>query len=258
MLKKIFCMKGLFPLTALGLSLVVLLPVSCKKQTPSADSGVPDWENPAVFQRNREAPHSTLISFSDIESARKGDPAASVHRKLLNGNWKFHWVDKPADAPPDFFKPKYDDSTWTSFPVPAIWEINGYGVPIYTDEAYPFPADPPRVPHDINPVGSYRHSFDVPAHWAGRQIYLEFGGVKSAMTLWINGKDVGYSQGSKTPAEFNVTKFVKPGTNLLAVQIIRWSDGAYLEGQDYWKISGIERDVVLSSRPPARSSTSRP
>ncbi|MCJ7681465.1 MAG: DUF4981 domain-containing protein, partial [Candidatus Aminicenantes bacterium] len=252
MLRKISCLKYFIPLFFLGLFLFVLLPVSCKKSAPSSDSGVADWENPEVFQRNREAPHSTLISFSDIESARKGDPKASVHRTLLNGGWKFHWVDKPADKPLDFFKPKYDDSAWKLFPVPANWEINGFGVPIYTDEAYPFPADPPRVPHENNPVGSYRHTFDIPAHWAGRRIYIEFGGAKSAMTLWINGKEVGYSQGSKTPAEFDITKYVKSGKNLLAVQIIRWSDGAYLEGQDYWKISGIERDVVLSARPPIR------
>ena len=167
----------------------------------------------------------------------------------LNGPWKFHWVSDPADRPPDFFRADFDDGSWDEIPVPSNWELLGYGIPIYTNIPYPFPPDPPRVPDHWNPVGSYRRSFTVPDDWAGMQVFAHFGSVKSAMYVWMNGQAIGYSQGSKTPAEFNITRFLKPGANTLAVQVYRFSDGAYLEGQDYWKISGIERDVFLVAVP---------
>jgi beta-galactosidase len=175
------------------------------------------------------------------------DPERSPYYKSLNGTWKFHWVRKPDDRPVRFYEDDYDVSDWDDTPVPSNWELQGYGVPIYTDVAYPFPANPPYIPHDYNPVGSYRRTFTIPRAWSGRQIFLHFGGVKSAMYVWVNGRKVGYSQGSKTPAEFNITSYVRDGENSLALEVYRWSDGAYLEGQDYWKISGIERDVFLYS-----------
>jgi beta-galactosidase len=159
-------------------------------------------------------------------------------------------VRTPAERPARFYRPSYDVSGWDEIDVPGNWEVLGYGIPLYTDVAYPFPPDPPRIPHDWNPVGSYRTTFTVPQAWNGRQVFLHFGGIKSAGYIWVNGEAVGYTQGSKTPAEFNVTPYLQEGENTLAVEVYRWSDGAYLEGQDYWKISGIERDVYLFSTPP--------
>lgn len=208
-----------------------------------------DWENPAVVGRNREPAHCTYLPFSDINTALKNDANRSPFFKSLNGTWKFSWVKKPADRPVDFYKECYDVNQWDDIPVPSNWELQGYGVPIYTDEAYPFPRNPPYIPHDWNPVGSYKRTFSCPKEWKGRQIFLHFCGVKSAMYVWVNGEKVGYSQGSKTPAEFNITEYIREGENTLALEVYRWSDGAYLEDQDYWKISGIERDVCLFSTP---------
>ncbi len=205
----------------------------------------PDWENPGVVGRNKERPHATFIPFPDMESAIRG--GASPFLRSLNGTWKFNWVRQPAGRPVDFYREDFDVSSWSDIEVPGNWELQGFGVPIYTDVAYPFPANPPYIPHDYNPVGSYRTTFTIPQAWTDRQVFLHFGGVKSAMYVWVNGRQVGYSQGSKTPAEFNVTEYLRAGDNTLAVEVYRWSDGAYLEDQDYWKISGIERDVYLVS-----------
>jgi beta-galactosidase len=213
------------------------------------DKETSDWENPAVFGRNRIPAHCTYISYPDKKSAQKNDPSQSPFYLSLNGTWKFNWVKKPAVRPMDFYKDNYNVSQWEDILVPGNWELQGFGVPIYTDEEYPFPANPPHIPHDYNPVGSYRRTFSIPDGWDGRQVFLHFGGVKSAMYVWVNGEKVGYSQGSKTPAEYNITKYLRRGQNTLAVEVYRWSDGAYLEGQDYWKISGIERDVFLYSTP---------
>jgi len=208
---------------------------------------VKDWENPAVFGWNKEPAHCTYIPYADMKTALTNDPAQSPFYQSLNGTWKFNWVRKPADRPLDFYKDDYDASQWKDIVVPGNWELQGYGIPVYTNTDYPFPVNPPHIPHDYNPVGSYRRSFKVPESWEGRQAFLHFRGVKSAMYVWVNGKKVGYSQGSKTPAEFNITEYLGPGENTLAVEVYRWSDGAYLEDQDYWKISGIERDVFLFS-----------
>ena len=225
-----------------------LVILSCTSNQAPTDSAY-DWENPAVLGKNKEQAHCTSIPYPDAQTAIKNDPSQSPFYKSLNGIWKFHYVDKPADRPIEFYREDYDVSRWADISVPGNWEMQGFGVPIYTDTAYPFPSDPPRVPHDDNPVGSYKRSFTIPEIWEGRQVYLHFGSVKSAMYLWINGKSVGYSQGSKTPAEFNITKFLRKGENSLSLEVYRYSDGAYLEDQDYWKISGIERDVYLFSTP---------
>lgn len=215
----------------------------------TADAKKADWENPAFIGENKEPAHGTLVPYADEAAARKAVPEASPWYRSLNGDWKFHWVAKPADRPRKFHKPDFDDSAWAVLPVPSNWEMHGYGVPIYTNIPYPFPADPPRIPHDNNPVGSYRTSFDVPEAWDGRQVFIQFGGVMSAFYLWINGEKVGYSQDSMTPAEFNITKYVKPGRNVLAAEVYRWCDGSYLEDQDMWRLSGIYRDVCLFSTP---------
>ncbi|MBN2199932.1 MAG: DUF4981 domain-containing protein [Candidatus Aminicenantes bacterium] len=209
----------------------------------------PDWENPAVFGINKEAPRATSLPYADLESARRGGRQATPYVKLLNGEWKFHWVGRPADRPRDFFRADFDDSGWETIPVPACWEMHGYGIPIYTNVRYPFPADPPRIPRDFNPVGSYRTEFALPDSWSGRRIFIRFGGVYSAFYVWVNGAKVGYSQDSKTPAEFDITRFLRPGKNLLAVEVYRWSDGSYLEDQDMFRFGGIFRDVVLTAEP---------
>lgn len=193
----------------------------------------PDWENPAVVGRNKEPAHATYTPYPDVAWALANDRANSPFVRSLNGTWKFKWVGAPANRPIDFFRDGYDVSGWDNVPVPSNWEILGYDVPIYTDVAYPFPPNPPHVPHDYNPVGSYRTSFTVPDSWSDRQVFLHFGGIKSAGYVWLNGHEVGYTQGSKTPAEFNITSYLRDGENTLAIQIYRWSDGAYLEGQDY-------------------------
>ena len=198
-----------------------------------------DWENPAVFAINKEAPHSTYFPYS----------VKSSYFISLNGNWKFNWAKNPSERPSDFYKAGFDARGWDNIKVPGNWELQGFGVPIYTDTEYLFPPDPPHIPHDNNPVGSYRRDFSIPDNWDDRQVFLHFEGVRSAMYVWINGEKVGYSQGSKTPAEFNITGFIHPGENYLAVEVYRFSDGSYLEDQDYWKISGIERDVFLYSKP---------
>jgi len=208
-----------------------------------------DWENPEIVGINKEEPHSSYIPYPDIESFLNNDRTKSLFFKSLNGKWKFYWVRKVADCPSGFYQRDYDDSSWDEIVVPGNWELQGFGVPIYTDVEYPFPADPPHIPHDYNPVGCYRKSFSLPPEWHNGQVFIHFGGVRSAMYLWINGQRVGYSQGSKTPAEFNITNYLKPGENSLSVQLFRWSDGSYLEDQDYWKISGLERDVFLFLTP---------
>lgn len=229
-----------------------------------------DWENPSMFNQNKEAPHATLMPFASVEAALTKKRNASVYYKSLNGTWKFNWVRKPADRPQDFYKTDYDVSQWDDIAVPANWELQGYGVPIYVNHQYEFadykrpvspeiqfvdkiyPANPGQVPHDYNPVGSYRRTFTVPENWDGRQVFIQFGAVKSAMYIWVNGQKVGYSQGSKTPAEWDITKYLRKGENTLAVEVYRWSDGSYLECQDFWRISGIERDVFLYSTPKVR------
>ncbi len=214
----------------------------------------PHWENSEYIGEGKEPPHCTLTPYADVESARRGDREASPWFRLLNGDWNFHWSPKPADRPRDFYKPDFDVSNWNTIPVPSNWQLHSYGKPIYLNIPYPFhpdkkTLDPPRIPHDNNPVGSYRMKFDIPEDWRGRRVLLHFDGVKSAFYLWVNGRKVGYSQGSMTPAEFDVTDFVRERGNVLAAEVYRWSDGSYLEDQDMWRFSGIFRDVYLFSTP---------
>jgi beta-galactosidase len=215
----------------------------------TAQSTVNDWENPKMFGQNKEPAHCTLIPYQDHKQALRDKPERSPFYLSLNGTWKFHWTRKPADRPEDFFKPEVDVKWWDDIPVPSNWEMHGYGIPIYINAGYPFPANPPQIPHDYNPVGSYRRDFDVPLTWKDRQVFIHFAGVQSAFYLWINGEKVGYSQGSMTPAEFNITPYIKTGNNAVAVEVYRWSDGSYLEDQDMWRFSGIYRDVFLFSTP---------
>ena len=220
--------------------------------TAAAFAQVPDWENPEMISRNKEPAHCTLVPYPDTQTALTASRESSPYFKLLNGDWKFNWVRKPGHRPRDFQKPDYDVSDWNDIPVPSNWELHGYGIPIYTNTIYPFSPEnpnPPYIPHNYNPVGSYRTEFTIPSDWQGRQVFLHFDGVKSAFYLWINGQKVGYSQGSMTPAEFNITEYLRDGKNVLATQVYRWCDGSYVEDQDTWRLSGIYRDVYLFSTP---------
>ena len=224
-----------------------------------AFSQPPDWENCAVIGTNKEPAHCTLMPFDTIEQAKAGEIMQSVWHQSLNGKWKFRWSKDPDSRPADFYQVDYDVSGWDEIPVPSNWQMHGYGRPLYTNSTYPFRKDPPHVmgtpPEDYtnysarNPVGSYRTAFIVPEKWDGRKVFIHFDGVDSAFYLWINGQKVGYSEGSRTPAEFDLTHFLKPGENILAAEVYRYSDGSYLEDQDFWRLSGIFRDVYLFAAP---------
>jgi beta-galactosidase len=210
---------------------------------------VNDWENPGMIAQNKEPAHNTLVPYLDKEKATRCDRFQSGFFRALNGKWKFFWSKKPADRPKDFYLPEYDVSQWDEIQVPSNWQLAGYGIPYYLNHPYVFEKNPPNIQHDYNPVGSYRTEFEIPANWQNRQVFVHFDGVESAFYLWINGKKVGYSQGSRTPAEFNITPFLQDGKNILAAEVYRWSDGSYLECQDFWRLSGIFRNVYLFSAP---------
>lgn len=216
---------------------------------------LPDWENPAVISRNTERPHVSLIPYADEATALKFDPAASPYVKTLNGTWKFKWVSHPSKVPGDFFQPNVSTTNWDDLPVPSNWQVVGaregrpYDRPIFTNIKHPFPTNPPRILSDTNAVGLYRTSFSIPANWQKREVLLHFAGVQSACYVWVNGLQVGYHEDGMTPAEFNISKYLRSGENSLAVQVINWSDGSYLEDQDYWRLAGIFRDVYLFSIP---------
>jgi len=209
--------------------------------TISISLGQNDWSNVAVIQQGVEKPHATFFTYPSIDKAKTYDRNQTPWFQLLNGDWKFNWVSKPANRPKDFYKKEFNDSNWKTIPVPSNWQRQGYGKPLYTNVNYPFPKNAPNIPAEDNPVGSYRRYFEISKNWKNRQ-------VKSAYYVWVNGKKVGYSQGSRTPVEYDITKYIKPGKNLVAVEVYRWCDGSYLEDQDFWRLSGIFRDVYITSR----------
>lgn len=225
-----------------------------------ADS--PDWENEQVIGRGKELPQATAFRFPSRELALTRNTQKNPYFIDLNGLWKFRWSKQPDDRPARFYETDYDLSQWDDLPVPSNWQMHGYGIPVYTNIKYPFHVDPPRVmgepPAEFtshgsrNPVGSYYRVFQIPENWQEREVFLQFDGVDSACYVWINGRKVGYSQGSRTPATFNVTAYVREGENTLAVEVYRYCDGSYLEDQDYWRLSGIYRDVFLWSSPTVR------
>ncbi|MCU4177226.1 glycoside hydrolase family 2 TIM barrel-domain containing protein [Carboxylicivirga sp. N1Y90] len=234
-------MKNL--LKMIVLAMFVFTGIACSEQ------GKHDWENTEVFSVNKEPAHATFIPFDEVSDKPFRDKFESPFVKSLNGTWKFNFVKKPADRPKDFYKNDYNIEAWNDIEVPGNWELQGFGTPIYTDVPYPFPANPPFIPNDFNPVGSYKRSFSIPSDWDGKEVFIHMGSVKSAFYIWINGEKLGYGQGSKVPAEFNITSYLHEGDNTVALEVYRYSDGAYLEDQDYWKISGLERDVFLIARP---------
>jgi beta-galactosidase len=212
-----------------------------------------DFENPKALGLNKEAPHATFTPFPELPSPPQVE-AKSPWLMSLNGPWKFHWSAKPGERPSDFWKPEYDVSDWKGIPVPSDWQFQGYDIPIYVNMTYEFARNPqpPFVPRDHNPVGSYRRTFRTPAGWKGMDVLLHFGAVKSFFYAWVNGHELGFSKDSKTPAEWNITPFLTGADNVLAVEVYRWSDGSYLECQDFFRLSGIERDVFLTAAPKVR------
>ena len=208
-----------------------------------------DWENLDVLQKNRARSHAFYIPFDNREQALAWDVEGSSRYLSLNGVWKFNWVGKPGERPMDFYKVGYDVRTWDDIEVPSNWELKGYGVPIYVETGFGFKAKWPNVDPENDPVGSYKREFNIPGKWIGDKIMLHFGAVSSAFYVWVNGQLVGYSQDSKVPAEFDVTAYVRKGKNEIAVQVFRWCDGSYVEDQDFWRFSGIQRDVFLYARP---------
>ena len=218
-------------------------------QTVSAQVDRNEWENPEVFEKSKEAPRATFILYQDEAEAIENEPEASAYYQSLNGAWKFHLVKSPSDRPRDFYQENFDDQDWASIPVPSNWELQGYDVPIYTNIIYPFPKNPPYIGGGYNPVGTYRKSFTIPSKWKDKEVILHFGSISGYARVFVNGKEAGMTKAAKTPAEFNITSLLKPGENLLAVQVFRWHDGSYLEDQDFWRLSGIERDVYLQAMP---------
>lgn len=242
--------KGLIVLMLLGIG------TGCVQVDKSAASAnIPDWENQHVIQKNRLPARATFVPYPDEATARHCDPEISPYRLSLNGGWKFRWSPCPQERPADFYQPAYNAAGWDTIPVPSNWQMHGYDIPIYTSSQYPFKVDPPRVTgapdkdwttyRYRNPVGSYRRAFRLPESWSGKRIFLHFAGVESAFYVWINGLQAGYSQGSMTPAEFEITPYLCKGENSIAVEVYRFSDGSYLEDQDMWRFSGIYRDVFL-------------
>jgi beta-galactosidase len=205
------------------------------------------WEDPSIVGINKEPPRAHSVPYRSVEDALA---QANPVQISLDGRWRFHWVGKPTDCVQGFFQPGFDDSEWSSIAVPGCWETQGYGIPIYSNVRYPHPSAPPFVDENYNPVGSYRLWFRVPQEWRGRRVFIRFGGVYSAFSVWVNGQEVGYSEDSKGPAEFEITRFLAEDENLLAVQVFRWCDGSYLEDQDMFRFGGIFRSVSIFSTNP--------
>ena len=216
-----------------------------------------DWENPGIQRIGAESPRASFLSFRDRDKALRNETADSEWMDSLAGTWSFQWSPDPWSRPVDFFRRDFDASHWSHLKVPSNWQLNGYGVPLYSNKTYPFAKDPPNVtgtpPVEFtsyrwrNQVGSYRRTFRVPDSWSGRLTFLHFDGVDSAYYVWVNEQPVGFAKDSRTPADFDITPHLQPGENLLAVEVFQYSDGSYLEDQDKWRLSGIFRDVYLWS-----------
>ena len=208
-----------------------------------------EWENVKVNDLNKEKPHATFMLYDNVEKVKKDDYNQSPFHQSLNGQWKFNYVDKPADRIKDFYKQDLDDTKWSNIEVPSNWEMQGFGIPIFTNITYPFPANPPYVNNNYNPVGTYRRKFTVTNNWDNKEVMLHFGSINGYAVIYVNGKKAGMTKASKSPAEFDVTKLLEKGENTLAVQVFRFHNGSYMEDQDFWRLSGIERDVYLQASP---------
>ncbi len=223
---------------------VALVGIACIVR---ADHFPNDWENETMIAKGKLPSRATSYSYESAEDA-PADDRERARMVSLGGDWKFHFSPDSNDRPTDFHATGFNAGDWDTIAVPGNWELQGYGTPIYTNITYPFAADPPRIDR-TNPVGSYLREFEIPEDWDDTRIVLHFGGISSAFYCWVNGELAGYSQGSRLPAEFDITDLVKRGRNQLAVQVFRWSDGSYLEDQDMWRLSGIHREVLLLAQP---------
>lgn len=233
------------------LAALLLLNMGVSAQSPARpfmDDVYHYIENPQLIETNQEPGHASMIPYATAAKALARD-AATDRVCLLNGTWKFRLSPTPETSPKDFFQTDFDDSEWGRITVPSNWQMEGYDTPLFRNIATPFKANPPFIPRDYNPVGSYLHQFEIPAQWSDRQIILRFEGVASASFVWINGHEVGYNQGAMEPAEYDITPYVKVGKNQIAVNVYQYSDGVYLEDQDMWRLAGIFRDVMLVARP---------
>ncbi|MBR1548205.1 MAG: beta-galactosidase, partial [Prevotella sp.] len=213
----------------------------------------PEWRNPKVNQQNREARRANFFPFESEQMARVGDKTASARYMSLEGMWKFCFVANHQEAPASFFRTDYDDSAWEEFPVPGLFELNGHGDPIYKNIGYAwattFDSNPPYIGETQNYTGSYRREFSIPDSWQGQQVVMHVGSATSNLKVWVNGRLAGYSEDSKVAAEFDITRLLKRGRNLIAMQVMRWCDGSYLEDQDFWRFTGIAREVYMYARP---------
>ncbi|MCG9972563.1 glycoside hydrolase family 2 TIM barrel-domain containing protein [Christiangramia crocea] len=234
------------------LLLIIIITISCQEKSPEKPVYIakkwenPEWENPEIFQINREEPTATFYRYPDENEALSDDGwENSSFYKSLNGTWDFYYADSVQARPAEFYKTDFSTQGWDTISVPSNWEMQGFGIPIYTNVKYVFPNNPPYIQHDLNNVGTYKRTFTIPEELRSKDIHLHFAGVSGAMYVYVNGKQVGYNEGSKTPAQFDITEYVKEGENDLSVQVLRWSDGSYMEDQDFWRLSGIERDVYL-------------
>lgn len=207
----------------------------------------PEWENPEIFGLNLEKTRTTAIPYADKQSAMENEYGNSPYFKLLNGDWKFHWVPRVADVPSNFYREEYNDRDWGTIPVPGNWEFNGYGTPMYVNTGFGFSAKPPHIDRNFSPVGTYRHIFTIPEVWDGRRVFLHFEAGTNFMYVFVNGERIGINKNDKSPAEFDITPYIRTGKNLLACQVHKFSDGSYLEDQDKWRLGGFNRNVYLYS-----------
>ena len=231
----------------------LLFAAMCMAAMTTHAQNTPAWKDPAVNQVNREARRAAFFAFENTDKAKGGDKTKSGRYLSMEGKWRFNFVKDHDKAPKDFFSLKFDDSQWVDFPVPGLFEIEGYGDKIYKNVGYAwgttFNSNPPYIDETNNYTGSYRKTFELPADWNGQEVYFHVGSATSNISVWVNGKYVGYSEDSKVAAEFNITKYLKKGKNLIAMQVMRWCDGSYLEDQDFWRFTGIAREVYLYARP---------
>ena len=217
----------------------------------AADAPQPDWEDPSIVQRNREPVHATLVPHSDIARALKMPYGPSTWQQPLNGAWHFSLAPNPDAVPHNFHTEDFDETQWDEIAVPGNWQMEGYGPPKYLNlRNMCAPAQPPETHPPTNAVGLYRRSFTLAMDWEGKQVFAHFAGVQSAFYLYINGKEAGYSQGSMTAAEFNISRYIRPGVNIIACEVFSRCDGTYLEDQDMWRFAGIFRDVFLYATRP--------
>lgn len=206
-------------------------------------------ENTRMFEMNQEPGHVPLVPYLSVDEALKNNRSKATSFLSLNGTWKFHFANTPEGTPDKFFVENFNDKSWDTIHVPSNWEMQGFGDPLFRNVNTPFPPNPPFVPREYNPTGSYRKTFDIPGSWKEKIIFLRMEKTASASFVWVNGKEVGYNEGAQEPAEYNITKYLKPGKNTIAVNVYKYSDGYYLEGQDYWRLAGIFDDVWLFATP---------